>query len=129
MRLNPPARPRLIAARRLPGSACMAWRDGPPGRARFASWGYPEVFFVTWGGGSFSGAGKRPVSTASGRQRCWQLVARADVELLVGVAEVGLDRPGGDEQRLCDLRLLSPRAAIVATRRSLGVSASTPVSR
>src|SRR3954454_13209691 len=32
-----------------------------------------------------------------------QLLARGDVELLVGVMEVGLDRPHGHEQRLRDL--------------------------
>src|SRR5450755_162196 len=64
---------------------------------------------------------------AVGRERVGELCPGADVELLVGVAEVELDRLRGDEQGLCDLASGEPSAARSATRRSLGVSASTPL--
>jgi len=41
-------------------------------------------------------------------ERLGQLGARGDVQLAVGVAEVGLHRPGGDEQRLGDLAVGQP---------------------
>src|SRR5215472_13812177 len=56
-----------------------------------------------------------------------ELGAGFDLELAVDAAEVyfhGFDR---DEEGLGDLLVAMPSAAIRATRRSLGVSASTPV--
>jgi hypothetical protein len=62
------------------------------------------------------------------RQRPRELHARADVELAVDAREVDLDRLGRDEQRLRDLAVLAPSAARSATRRSLAVSDSAPLS-
>ena len=56
-----------------------------------------------------------------------ELGARAHIEFLEDVGEMGLDGAAGDVELLGDLGLLWPWAARVATRRSVGVSASTPV--
>jgi hypothetical protein len=59
-------------------------------------------------------------------ERAGELAAGSDVQLAVDVEEMPLDRPHGHEQRLGDLPVRHPPAAISATRRSLGVSASGP---
>ena len=64
-----------------------------------------------------------------GAERARELAPRADAELAVGVGEVDLDRLRGDEERLRDVAVgRRPPAARSATRRSLAVSAPTPLS-
>ena len=59
-------------------------------------------------------------------QRARQFAARADAELGVDVAELGLDRLDGEDEERAISRFARPRAARWATRSSAGVSASRP---
>src|SRR5205823_9951856 len=85
---------------------CRLAADGPPDRHPIAR-GEPRVFTLRFC------ALVRPVSELSG-DRSGQLEPRTDPKLLVGAAEMTLDRLLGDEQGLREFAVGAPFSSLAA---------------